>query len=210
MEEVTLYLSFISSGIGMTLMLLVASLTIGIVLGSVLSILRYNGLGVHLINVFISLVRGTPVILQLAFVYFALPGVLGIRLTVVSAGVITLGLNSTAYISEILKAGIDSIPVGQFEAARTLHISSFYMWKDIIFPQVIRNILPAMVNETISLLKETAVITTIGGMDILRYAQLLAAEKFTYFMPLCIAGLYYYTLVLMIEFCGRRIKKRYA
>jgi polar amino acid transport system permease protein len=82
------------------------------------------------------------------------------------------------------------------------------MWKDIILPQVIRNILPAMLNECIDLLKETALIGTIGGMDIMRTSQTLAAERFEYFMPLCIAGMYYYFLVLFIEFIAKKIERK--
>jgi polar amino acid transport system permease protein len=117
------------------------------------------------------------------------------------------GLNSSAYIAEILRAGIENIPKGQFEAAQTLEIPCYYMWKDIILPQVIKNILPAMVSEVIALLKETALIATIGGMDIMRSAQTIAAEQFTYFIPLCIAGAYYYALVLIIEYVGKIAEK---
>ncbi len=96
----------------------------------------------------------------------------------------------------------------QFEAAKTLQIPSFYMWRDIILPQVIKNILPAMINEIIALLKETALISTIGGVDIMRSAQMLAAEQFTYFIPLCLAGAYYYALVLLIEYIGKKIEQK--
>ncbi len=87
------------------------------------------------------------------------------------------------------------MPKGQFEAAASLHIPAWYMWKDIILPQVVKNALPALINETIALLKETALISTIGGMDLMRNAQSVSAEHFTYFLPLCIAGFYYYMLV---------------
>lgn len=126
------------------------------------------------------------------------------KLSIITAGILTFGLNSSAYVAEILRSGIESLPKGQCEAARTLEIPGFYMWKDIILPQVIKNILPAMVSEVITLLKETALITTIGGVDIMRTAQILAAEKFTYFMPLCIAGVYYYSLVLLVEYLGKK------
>jgi len=81
------------------------------------------------------------------------------------------------------------------------------MWKDIILPQVIRNIFPSLINEIIALLKETALIGTISGMDIMRLAQILGAEQFTYFAPLCIAAAYYYPLVLVIEYVGKYIEK---
>jgi polar amino acid transport system permease protein len=157
---------------------------------------------------YISILRGTPLILQLALIYFSLPGLIGIQLGVMASGIVAFGLNSSAYMAEVFRAGIESIPKGQFEAAQTLRIPYYFMWKDIILPQALKNILPAMTNEAISLLKETALITTIGGMDIMRSAQTLSAEQFTYFMPLCIAGLYYYILVLIIEFIGKKLEKR--
>ena len=210
MEELSSHILFIGQGIFLTIKLLAGGLIIGIILGVFLSILRYNQIATSLINRWVSILRGTPLILQLSIVYFTMPGLIGIKLNVISAGILTFGLNSSAYIAEILRSGIESLPKGQFEAAKSLEISQYFMWKDIILPQVIRNILPALVNEVIALLKETALISTISGMDIMRMAQTLGAEKFTYFMPLCIAGAYYYTLVLLIEYLGKKIEKRGA
>jgi polar amino acid transport system permease protein len=152
--------------------------------------------------------RGTPVILQLSFVYFALPALIGLKISVLLAGFLTFGLNSAAYIAEIFRAGIQSLPKGQFEAAKTLEIPTFYLWKDIILPQVIKAILPALINESIALLKETALIATIGGLDIMRRSELIAAEQFTYFIPLCIAGLYYYLMVLVLSQLGKIIENK--
>lgn len=208
MDEFLGNVLFIGTGVFITLQLLLGGILIGIVLGLFAAIARYQGIATSIINIVISVLRGTPLILQLAFVYFAIPGLIHVKFSIIAAGIITFGLNSSAYIAEILRAGIESISKGQFEASQTLKIPSYYMWKDIILPQVIKNILPAMISEFIMLLKETALITTIGGMDIMRSAQTLAAEQFTYFMPLCIAGLYYYTFVLLIEYFGKKIEKR--
>lgn len=198
---------FIGHGIFLTLELLIGGMLIGLALGTGLAILRHKGWIKVIINRFISIMRGTPLILQLSFVYFALPSLMGLRFNILSAGILTFGLNSSAYIAEILRSGIENIPKGQFEAAKTLEIPNFYVWKDIILPQVIKNILPALINETIALLKETALISTIGGMDLMRQAQSIAAEQFSYFLPLCIAGLYYYGFVLLIEYLGQKIEQ---
>ena len=199
---------FIGQGMLLTLQLLFGGIAAGLMVGTGFAVLRYKNWGAFFINRFISIVRGTPVILQLSFVYFSVPGVLGVKLSILTAGVFTLGLNSSAYIAEILRAGIESLPKGQFEAAKTLQIGTWPMWKDIILPQVVRNVLPSLINEVIALLKETALIATIGGMDIMRRAQSMAAEKFTYFMPICIAGVYYYVLVVLIEYLGKKIEQR--
>jgi polar amino acid transport system permease protein len=200
---------YIGSGVVITLELLFGGFVIGFILGLVFSVIQYsNRICKLIIKSLVSVIRGIPLILQIGLIYFSLPTVLGIRLNVISAGVIAFGINSSAYMAEIFRAGIESIPRGQFEAAKTLNIPSFYMWKDIILPQVVRNIFPAIVNEIVSLLKETAIISTIGGLDIMRASQMVAAQQFEYFMPLCIAGAYYYTLVLVIEFIGRKVEQR--
>ena len=207
MNELWQNIFFIGSGIKLTLSLLCGGLGLGVIAGTFIAILRYKKIASVLTNPFISIMRGTPLILQLSIIYFAVPSLIGVKPSIMVAGIITFGLNSAAYIAEILRAGIESLPKGQFEAAATLHISTFYLWKDIILPQVIKNIFPALVSEVIALLKETALISTIGGMDLMRKSQSIAAEQFTYFLPLCIAGCYYYLFVLIIEYCGKKIEK---
>ncbi len=205
---------FIAKGIPVTLQITFFGLSIGIFLGTIFSVLRYAGGRITKLVVerIISFLRGVPLLVQLSFIYYPfstlLSETIGISLTVVSAGVIAFGLNSSAYVAEILRAGIENLPKGQFEAAKTLDIPKFYMWKDIILPQVVRNILPAMINETVALLKETAIISVIGGLDIMRKADQLIAQKFTYFGPLLIAAIYYYLLVLLIEYLGKQLNKR--
>jgi polar amino acid transport system permease protein len=207
MEDLIQNIFLIGNGIVLTIKLLLGGLFTGLLLGTTLAIARHQDIAQAVINRFISIMRGTPVILQLSFIYFSFPGLTGIRPDILLAGVFTFGLNSSAYIAEIIRAGIEQLPKGQFEAASTLQIPTLYLWKDIILPQVIRNILPALINETIALTKETALISTIGGMDLMRKAQSIAAEQFTYFLPLCIAGGYYYGLVLLIEYLGKQIAK---
>lgn len=208
MNELTQNILFIGQGLGLTLALTISGMSLGLCLGTFFAIFRTQKLLKPFVQRFISIMRGTPLILQLSFVYFALPALIGFKPNILVAGILTFGLNSAAYIAEILRSGIESLPKGQFEAAKTLQIPSFYIWKDIILPQVIKNILPALVNELIALLKETALISTIGGMDLMRRAQSISAEQFTYFLPLCIAGAYYYGLVLLIEIVGKKIEKR--
>ncbi|MDR1012330.1 MAG: amino acid ABC transporter permease [Coxiellaceae bacterium] len=209
MKELFSHLFFIGSGIGVTMCLLICGGFIGLIGGTFFSILRYKRIAIKILNKIISIIRGTPLILQLSFIYFSIPGFFGIRIGIVASGIIALGINSAAYMAEIIRAGIQSLPSGQFEAAKTLQIPNFYMWKDIILPQVIKIIFPAVINEIIALLKETALIATIGGMDFTRKAQILAAEQFTYFMPLCIAGVYYYICVTLIEFIGKKIERKW-
>ncbi len=208
MEELKQNVLYIGEGTLVTLILLFGGLLIGTLLGTALALLRHQGIMKPIINGFVSIMRGTPVILQLSFIYFAAPALIGIKANILVAGLLTFGLNSSAYIAEILRAGIEHLPKGQFEAAKTLQVPGFYLWKDIVLPQVIKNIFPAYINEMIALLKETALIATIGGMDLMRRAQSVAAEQFTYFVPLCIAGCFYYGMVLLIEFLGKKMEQR--
>lgn len=201
---------FIGGGLPLSFALLLGSLLLGISFGALFAVLRYNNILNRTINSFISIVRGTPMILQISLIYFSVPNFLHIQLNIITAGIIAFGLNSSAYVSEILRSGIESISKGQFEAAKSLNITLFYTWKDIILPQVIRNILPALTNEIITLFKETALISTIGGLDVMRKAQVISAAEFTYFLPLFIAGAYYYIFVLLIEFLSKKIEKSLA
>lgn len=190
---------FIGQGVVLTLKIMAGSLVLSLCLSMVVSVLRYTGKGTFFWNRVVSLLRGAPPLLFLTFWYFSFPALFGVHISILFAGVLAFGLQSFAYVAEIMRAGIESIPKGQFEAAQTLHIPKFYLWKDVILPQVVRNLLPALVGENIGLLKETAMIATIGGMDIMRHTQVLAAEQYTYLVPICIAGGYYYSLILIIE-----------
>jgi polar amino acid transport system permease protein len=200
--------TYIGSGVALTLKLLGGSVLIGLILGTVFAVTRYCGICKTLVRCIVSVIRGTPIVLQLSIVYFIIPQVFGYKLDVISTGIIAFGFNSAAYVSEILRAGIESLPKGQFEAAQSLSIPRFYMWRDIILPQVLMNIFPALINEVVTLLKETALISTIGGMDIMRRSQIIAAERYEYFIPLCTAAGVYYILVLTIEYIGRKVEER--
>lgn len=208
MNDIIEQIITIGKGAFITLELLFGSFSLGLVLAIFIAVLRYQGIAVWILDKFVSVLRGTPLILQLSFMHFVLPSLVGIKFSIITTGIITFGINSSAYVAEILRGGIESLPKGQFEASKTLYIPKYYMWKDIILPQVITNVLPTLINELIALLKETAIISVIGGMDIMRQSDLIAAEKFDYFMPLCIAGVYYYVFVLIIEFFGRKLESR--
>lgn len=200
---------FIIKGLGITLQYTIVGLFLGLTGGLFLAILRRNTYLTLFIDFMVSLFRGTPLLLQLSFFYFALPYLTGIRLDLVYVGLISFGLNSAAYVTEIFRTGIQAIPQGQFEAAQALGISSFWLWKDIILPQVCKNIFPALINETISLLKETAIISMFGELDLTRRSQIIAANEFNYFMPTTVAGLCYYLVGLIIERCAKYFAKLY-
>lgn len=191
-------ITYIASGIGVTLLYTLSGIFFGLILGCLLSLCKIsnNKLLKYSASVYVSIFRGTPLLVQLSLIYFALPSLTGIKISVFLAGILAFSLNSAAYISEIIRAGIQSVDKGQFEAAYTLNIPYTKMMKDIILPQALTNILPALVNELVNLLKETAIISIIGGADLMRRAQTVAAEQYSYFGPLLTAAACYYILVL--------------
>jgi His/Glu/Gln/Arg/opine family amino acid ABC transporter permease subunit len=201
---------FILEGVWVTLLFVLVAAILGFVLGTILALFKISGVRVLKViaDVYTSIFRGTPLILQLMIIYFAVPQLTGYDIKAFVAGVLAFGLNSGAYISEIFRAGIQSVDKGQVEAAEALGISYKKMMKDIILPQAIKNILPALMNEFITLTKESAIVSTIGFLDIMRRAQVVGANTFLYFEPFLVAGLIYYILVMGLTLLGGLIERR--
>ena len=202
--------AYVSEGIVVTLQYTLFSSLGGILLGLCLALLKVGPLpvGKALASFYTSVFRGTPMLVQLSIIYFGAPSLISYKISPLMAGVIAFSLNSGAYVSEIIRAGIQGIDVGQFEASQALAIPYGMMMRDIILPQAIRRILPALVNEMINLLKETALISTLGEADIMRRAQLVAAETYSYFEPLLMAALCYYILVLILSWFAKTLEKK--
>ncbi|WP_216829479.1 amino acid ABC transporter permease [Alkalihalobacterium elongatum] len=201
---------FIMGGIWVTLKFVSVSLIIGLILGTFLAVLKIGKVKVLIIlsDIYTSIFRGTPLILQLSIIYFATPQLIDYNISAYEAGVLTFGLNSAAYISEIIRAGIQAVDKGQKEAAEALGIPYNQMMLKIILPQAFRNILPALFNEFITLTKESAIVSVIGVMDILRRSQVVASNTFAYFEPLLIAGVIYYLLVMALTLLGKLLERR--
>jgi len=200
---------YIIEGIAVTLEYTLISVFLGAIIGTIIAICRISSFPAlrYFAMVYISIFRGTPLLVQLSIVYYILP-MMGIKITVFFAGIVAFSLNSAAYVAEIIRSGINSVDKGQFEAARALSIPQYYIMKDIILPQAFRNILPALVNETVNLLKETALISVIGGMDIMRRSQIVSSETYDYFTPLFIAAICYYILVLAFSTLARFVENK--
>lgn len=210
-------IQFILSGVWTTLEYAVVSFIFGLILGLILALIKISGQKssrwkplAYLADAYTSVFRGTPVLVQLSVVYFGIPHLFDYQISPLLAGIITFSLNSGAYISEIIRAGIRAIDAGQFEAAQTLQIPYFYTMRDIILPQAFRNVLPSLGNEATTLIKETALISTLGESDLMRRAQLVAAEKYTYFLPLFTAAVCYFGLVLIFNFIFKKLEKKFS
>ncbi|WP_068816403.1 amino acid ABC transporter permease [Phormidesmis priestleyi] len=201
---------FILSGVPQTLLFTFSSVFFGLLLGMLLSLFKISGIKplYWFAVAYTSVFRGTPLLLQLSLVYFATPQLTGYDISALQAGVLTFSLNSAAYMSETIRAGIQAVDKGQTEAALTLGVPYPQLMWDIVLPQALKNILPALVNETISLLKDSSLVSTIGVVEILRSAQIVGANKYIYFEPLIIAGLIYYILVMGLTYTASILEKR--
>ncbi|ASM39852.1 amino acid ABC transporter permease [Campylobacter sp. RM12327] len=189
-----------------TLILTIGGITIGIVLGFILAFLKFINIKIlsFIIDEYIDIIRGTPVLIQLmvfSFVVFAAWS------NNIYAAIIALGLNSSAYVAEIVRSGINSVDNGQMEAARAMGLDYKTSMKEIIFPQAIKNILPALANEFISLFKETSVVGMIGIFDLTMNAQSLQATLFTA-KPILFAAVIYYISVKIFSFLAKMLETR--
>ncbi|MDF5711017.1 MAG: ABC transporter permease subunit [Nostoc sp. S4] len=201
---------FILRGIPLTLLFTLLSVTLGLIWGTILSLSKIIGIKplTWVANAYTSIFRGTPLLLQLALVYYATPQLTGYKISALEAGVLTFTLNSGAYMSETIRGGIQAVDKGQSEAAMSMGVPYWLMMWDVILPQALKNILPALVNETIGLLKDSALVSTIGVVEILRSAQIVGANKYIYFEPLLFAGLIYYVLVMGLTFGASTLERR--
>lgn len=201
---------YILEGIGVTLQIVVGATIIGLVLGILLALCKIGTIKPlkWFAEFYTSIFRGTPLVLQLMIIYYAMPQMIGFNIEPMPAAIIAFGLNSAAYISEIIRAGINAVDKGQQEAAKALGVPYSKMMKDIILPQALKNILPSLMNEFITLNKESAIVTVIGALDIMRRAYIVGGDTFQYLEPLLIAGLIYYIMTLVLTFLGKMIEKR--
>lgn len=204
---------------GNTMLLALFAVLIGIVIGVVVAIGKVASahskklfLVRWLCNLYITVIRGTPVYVQLLIFYFALlPMLLKDKNSPLLAGAITFGINSGAYVAEIIRAGIQSVDIGQTEASRSLGLSSFQTMKSIVLPQAIKTILPALGNEFIVLIKETAVIGVTSLYDLTKWAERVSSFTFELLTPMLFVSLIYLILVLgltkLLNIFERRLAK---
>ena len=201
------------------MLLALFAVLIGIVIGVVVAIGKFASahskklfLVRWLCNLYITVIRGTPVYVQLLIFYFALlPMLLKDKNSPLLEGAITFGINSGAYVAEIIRAGIQSVDIGQTEASRSLGLSSFQTMKSIILPQAIKTILPALGNEFIVLIKETAVIGVTSLYDLTKWAERVNSFTFDLLTPMLFVSLIYLILVLgltkLLNIFERRLAK---
>ena len=199
-----------ADGSKVTLEIFFVTLILALPLGMLASLARLSSCRPlsFLMEFYIWLMRGTPLMLQLLFVYFALP-MIGIMLPDLAAALLAFTLNYAAYFAEIFRSGIQAVPKGQYEAAKTLGMSYTQTMRRIILPQVIRIVLPPVSNETINLVKDTSLIYILAMNDLLRVARTIVQRDFD-MMPFLVAAVFYLLMTFVLTWGFKRLEVRYG
>jgi ectoine/hydroxyectoine ABC transporter permease protein EhuC len=205
-------LPFLLSGVYATLGVTGGSLAIGLALGLVVGLCRMSrrrALALPALA-YIEVFRNTPVLVQLIWVYYCLPILTGINLNAVVSCVVALAVNAAAYIAEIFRGGIQGVDRGQVEAARTLGMSHAQTMRKIVLPQAFRRMLPPFVNEAVSLLKYSSLVSVLGVADLTYQAQVLSTTTFRPIEIFTFIALVYFVLCTLLSYGARRLERRLA
>ncbi len=204
---------YLLNGLGVTLQVTFFALIIGIVLGFVIGAVRSTYELNHTCKIpnvfcklFITVIRGTPVVVQLLIIYYVIFAAVDVDKVVVA--VLAFGINSSAYVAEIFRSGIMSIDKGQFEAGRSLGFNYIETMRHIIMPQAFKNVLPALGNEFIVLLKETSVAGYIALQDLTKGGDIIRSRTYEAFMPLFAVALIYLVMVIIFQSLVNRMERR--
>ena len=208
------YKRVLYEGLTNTLIIAVAGLLIGIVIGTVIAAVKVmpkyklmprvlDGI----CSVYVGFFRGTPIVVQLLLAYYVICPLIGVKLGSLNTCVIVFGLNSGAYVSEMMRAGIQSVDYGQMEAGRALGMGYFATMMKIIVPQAVKNILPTLGNEFIALIKDTSVASFVAAVDLYKVFTEIGTSNYEYLVPYLAMALIYIILVLLITLLFKIIEK---
>ena len=203
------YMPNLLEGLKYTILVSLQAIGIGFIVGVILSILRMGKSKIikHIINIYISFVRGTPIIVQIFIIYYAL-AMIGLDIPSYQSGVIALSLNSGGFIAEIIRGGLSAIPKGQYEAAEVLKMNKFQTLTRIIFPQVFRIILPQLLSEFISVIKISPLLSIIAVVELTRAAQKIITTTYVSLPFYITIDIMYFILNSVLEFLVNIIDKK--
>lgn len=209
---------YLAKGALISLMIAALSLIIGLIFGilgasakrSKYRILRIIG------NVYVEVIRGTPMLLQILILFSVVPSLYTVmtgeilRINTYVIGIIAMSINSGAYSTELIRSGINGVDKGQWEACETLGLSHWQTMKLVILPQAFKRIVPPVISEFITLIKDSSLISCIGAVELLKGAQVIGAQYFDVMSPYCLAAVFYLIMTLSISYIGRRIEGKLA
>jgi len=208
------YLKMIPEGLLNTIIITAGALLIGVVIGTLIAVTKYLSEGVRVLrpiraicNIYVTVIRGIPVVVQLLIFYFV---IFASSDNGVFVATITFGINSGAYMAEIIRSGLNAVDAGQMEAGRSLGMSRLQTMRKIILPQAIRYIIPAVGNEFIALLKETSVAGYVAVMDLTRAGNLIRNNTFDAVNPLLVVALIYLVIVVALAKLMKFIERKLA
>lgn len=205
------WLPFILGGVGITLFLSITSIIAAVFLAvfGALGRLSANPIFNGIASLYVSLVRGTPLIVQILFIFLGLPAI-GIVVPDVPTGIIALSFNYGAYLTEVFRAGIQAVPQGQVEAARSLGLPERQVLRRIVLPQAIRIVTPAVANDFIAMTKDSALISVIGVQELLWRAQAAGRPNGTTFQTIAVAAAIYWVMTIVLSLFQARLERRMA
>ncbi len=202
-------------GLRNTLIVAVVGLVIGLLIGTVIEAVevmpKYKRLPrvlEKICRLYVAFFRGTPLVVQLLVGYFVLRPLLGLPLSALASCVVIYGMNSGAYVSEIIRGGINSVDPGQMEAGRAVGLSYFTTMRKVVIPQAIKNILPAIGNEFIALVKDTSIVSFVGTVDLYVAFKYIGTNNYEFMIPYLVMALIYIVLVLLISLGIRLMERR--
>ncbi|MFB2444989.1 ABC transporter permease subunit [Staphylococcus aureus] len=204
------YGSFFLKGIKITILISLIGVALGSILGAFVALMKLSKIKIisWIASIYIEILRGTPMLVQVFIVFFGITAALGLDISALVCGTIALVINSSAYIAEIIRAGINAVDKGQMEAARSLGLNYRQTMKSVIMPQAIKNILPALGNEFVTLIKESSIVSTIGVGEIMFNAQVVQGISFDPFTPLLVAAALYFVLTFVLTRIMNMIERR--
>ncbi len=198
------------AGLKMTMILTVVSIAVALLLGVIFGLMRVSrSLWLRAIGTtYVDIFRGTPLLVQAFFIYFGIPAAMGFQMTAMTAGIITLSLNAGAYMTEIVRGGIQSVDKGQMEAARSLGVGYLPTMRKVILPQAIRTMIPSYINQFVITLKDTSILSVIGIAELTQTGRIIIARNFQSFNMWLIIGIVYFIVIMALTKLSDRLEKR--
>jgi polar amino acid transport system permease protein len=198
-------------GLWVTVQLTLLGFLISLVVGLVVAVVRFAKIPVlsQLCTFYVLFMRGTPLLVQAYFAFYVLPAY-GVTLSSFATGVVVIGLNYSAYTAEVYRSGIEGVATGQWEAATALSLPPRSTWNRVVLPQAVRSVIPVLGNYLIQMFKDSAVLSAIGVIDLMRAANTLGSSSFRYLEPFTLAGLLFLIISYTASIGVKRLEHRYA
>lgn len=211
-------LVYLLKGTGYSIGIAILSLFFGLIIGVIGCVGKRskNIVAKAIANIYVEIIRGTPLLLQILIIFSVIPSIYTaitgsiLRINVYLIGVIAMSINSGAYQTELIRSGINGVDKGQWEACDTLGLDSKQTMMKVILPQAFKNIVPPVISELITLIKDSSLISTIGAVELLKGAQVLGNKYYDVMSPYTLAACYYLIVTLVISMVGKKIEKRLA